>query len=260
MKILAALALSLALALPAAAQEGPSDPFKDVKLGDRVELTLKSNFAIQGQIITVDPHVTEIEKMKVITLDVNLEYPELTGHIGVERSQVRSVRKLPKLSAAELEARDKARQAAMKRMADEDNARRARMAERELEIEKARLDEAKRKKEKEKEGILGDVKEQAEMIAKGGAIFAKFPPAAGWGPAKLEEIANKNTLKIPISDEEREFLLNYDLWAKYKAYKEEQDLKARLKAASEAAEEAKKKAEEEKKKEEKKTETPETPK
>lgn len=244
MKIAAAVALSLALAAPAVAQD--ADPFAGVKLGDRVELTLKSKFAVKGQIISTDPQVTELEKMKVITLDVNLEYPELTGHIGVERSQVVSVRKLPRLTAAELEAREKARQTAMKRMAEEDNARRARLAERELEIEKARLDEERRAKEREKDGVLGDLKEQAEMIEKGAGIYAKFPPSAGWGPQKLEEIANKNTLKIPVSEEEREFLLNYDLWAKYKAYKEAEDLKAKLKAAQEGAT----------KEEEKKTETP----
>ncbi len=246
MKALITTAFVLALAAPASAQDAPQDPLKDCKLGDRVELTLKSGFAVSGQIVTVDPRITELEKMTVITLDIALEVPELTGHLGVERSQIKSVRKLPKLTPADLEAREKARQAALKRMSEDDGVRRAKAAERELELEKERAEKEKAEKGEKVKGVLGDVKEQAELIEKGGALFAKFPPPE-WGPKKLEEIGNKNTLRLPLTDEEREFLLNYDLWAKYKAYQEQEELKEKLKDAAKGEKKDGEKKDEEKK-------------
>src|SRR5687767_14483056 len=90
--------LFLSFAGVAAAQEPSRDPLKDFKLGDRVELSLKNGFAVQGEIITIDPKVTDVEKMNVITLDIGWEYPELKGHIGVERIHVKAARKLGILS------------------------------------------------------------------------------------------------------------------------------------------------------------------
>src|SRR6266850_642417 len=111
--------LVLAFAGTAAAQEPPRDPLKDLKVGDRAEIFLKNGFSIQGQIIALDPKVTEVEKMKVIVLDISWEYPELKGHVGVERIHIKSARKLARLELKDLEARDKARQEALRRMETE---------------------------------------------------------------------------------------------------------------------------------------------
>ena len=86
-------------------------------------------------------------------------------------------------------------------------------------------------------------KERAE-INEALDFYSKFAPPE-WGPHKLEEIARKAQLKLPITLAENEFSSNYTLWAKGKDY---------LDKAKKKAEEDKKKAEEEKKKEEEKEE------
>ncbi|HTF57858.1 MAG TPA: hypothetical protein VK661_11560 [Planctomycetota bacterium] len=222
MKALSAL-LVLTFPTLAAAQEGPQDPLKDIKIGDRVQLELRTGFSIQGQIISTDPKITAIEKMPVITLDVSWEYPELRGHLGVERIHIKSVKKLPRLSAAELEARDKARQEALKKMGAEDMARRARMAETDLEVEKAKKAAEKKEKGEKLKGVGADLEAKAEMIKKGAELYAKFPPSEGWGPEKAKEIAQKTITRVPATDEEREFISNMDVWLQYQNYLKEKE-------------------------------------
>ena len=222
MKALSAL-LVLTFPALAAAQEGPQDPLKDIKIGDRVQLELRTGFSIQGQIISTDPKITAIEKMPVITLDVSWEYPELRGHLGVERIHIKSVKKLPRLSAAELEARDKARQEALKKMGAEDMARRARMAETDLEVEKAKKAAEKKEKGEKLKGVGAELEAKAEMIKKGAELFNRFPPSEGWGPEKAKDIAQKTITKVPATEDEREFISNIDLWLQYQNYIKEKE-------------------------------------
>lgn len=233
MKPLCAL-LVLALAGTAAAQDPPRDPLKDIKIGDRIEIFLKNGFSIQGQLISIDPKVTEVEKMMVITIDIGWEYPELKGHVGVERIHVKAARKLPRLDIKDLEARDKARQEALKRMEAEDMSRRARIAERDIEIEKARQATEKKAKDEKLKGVAAELAAKAEMIKKGAELFAKFPPDAGWGPDKAKLIAMKTITHVPSTPDEREFITNIDTWLAYKSYIEDQKLKEKEKEAVEA--------------------------
>lgn len=227
----------LAFAGPAAAQDPPRDPLKDLKLGDRVEINLKTGFSIQGKLIAIDPKVTELEKMQVITLDISWEYPELKGHVGVERIHIKSSRKLPVLTPDELAARDKARQEALKKMETEDTARRARMAEREMEIEKTRREAEKREKAEKMKGVGAELEAKAEMMKKGAELFAKFPPEGGWGPDRAKQIAQKTITNVPATPDEREFIANIALWLQYRSYLEEKKLKGK---EEEAVEEPKK--------------------
>ncbi|HKS16085.1 MAG TPA: hypothetical protein VJU16_02175 [Planctomycetota bacterium] len=230
MKSLVAL-LVLAVAGTAAAQEPPRDPLKDFKVGDRIELILRNGFSIHGEIIAVDPKATDLEKMKVITLDVGWEYPELKGHVGVERIHVKGAKKLPHLGDKEVQAREKARAEALKRMESEDNSRRARIAARDLELEEERkAAEAKEQAEKLK-GLAADLEAKAQLLKKGGELYAKFPESAGWGPDKLKAISLKPVTHVPITAEEKEFMANYEAWSKYKAYLEEQKTKEKEKEA-----------------------------
>lgn len=232
MKALIAL-LFLAAARPAAAQDPPRDPLKDFKLGDRVELFLKNGFSVQGEIISIDPKITELEKMKVITIDIGWEYPELKGHVGVEKINIKSAKKLDRLSQKELEARDKARQEALKRMETEDMARRARIAARDQELERERLDAEKAEKAEKLKGLAADLAAKAEMLKKGADLHAKFPESAGWGQEKLKAIGQKTFTKVPITPEEKEFMGSYDAWLQYKSYLEEQKSKEKEKEAVE---------------------------
>ncbi len=100
-----AAALVLSASVRAAAQE-KDDVFKGkgVKMGDRVELTLRSGFAIRGKLVqvgiddtgrvvtTADPAV-DLAALDEIIIDMTMEYPDISGVMGVERVQIREVRK-----------------------------------------------------------------------------------------------------------------------------------------------------------------------
>jgi hypothetical protein len=227
----------LAFAGAASAQEQPQDPLKGLKLGDRVELMLKNGFSVQGEIISTDPKVTEVPGMKVIVLDIRWEYPELTGHVGVERIHVKSSRKLPRLEEKDIQERDKARKEALKRMEAEDSTRRARIAARDIAIEKERKAAEEKEKAEKIKGIGKDLEAKAEMLKKGAELHAKFPEAAGWGEEKIKAIRLKPITHVPLTTDESEFLSNYETWIKYKAYLEEQKTKEKV---EEVVEEVKK--------------------
>jgi hypothetical protein len=222
MKPIAAL-LVLVLAGPLAAQEPVRDPLKDFKIGDRVELILKNGYSFQGEIISTDPKSQDVEKMKVIHLDIGWEYPELKGLVGVERIHVKTARRLPHLSAKEVEARNKARQEALKRMETEDMARRARIAARDQELERERLAAEKLEKAEKMKGLGADLEAKAEMLKKGAELHARFPESAGWGAKRLEAIGQKTITQVPRTADERDFLANYDTWLTYKNYLAEQE-------------------------------------
>lgn len=232
MKSLTAL-LVLALAGPAVAQDPPRDPLKDLKIGDRVELFLRNGFSFQGEIVSLNPKVTEVEKMKIITLDIGYEYPELKGHVGVERIHIKSARKLPMLGDKEIQQREKARQEALKRMEAEDMARRARIAALDLEMEKERKESEKKEKAEKLKGLGAELEAKAEMLKKGADLHAKFPESAGWGPEKLKAIGMKTITQVPRTPEEADFLADYETWLKYKIYLEEQKSKEKEKEAVE---------------------------
>ena len=238
MKSLAVL-LVFALAGAAAAQEPAKDPLKDFKIGDRVELILKNGFSFQGEIISVDPKVQEVDKMRVITLDIGWEYPELKGLIGVERVHVKTAKRLPHLSAKEVEARNKARQEALKRMESEDMSRRARIAARDQELERERLAAEKVEKAEKMKGLGADLEAKAAMLKKGAELHARVPESAGWGTAKMEAIALKPITHVPLTTDEREFMSNYETWVNYKTYLKEQNSKEKeVEAAKETQEPA----------------------
>jgi hypothetical protein len=233
MKSLAAI-LSFVLAGTAAAQEPARDALKDFKIGDRVELLLKNGFSVQGEIVSTDPKVTEVEKMKVIVIDIGYEYPELKGHVGVERIHVKSARKLPLLGDKEIQQREKARQEALKRMEAEDMARRARIAAQEMEEERARKEAEKQAQAEKLKGLGADLEAKAEMLKKGAELHAKFPESAGWGSdEKMKALALKPITHVPLTMDEREFMANYETWVKYKAYLAEQKSKEKEKEAVE---------------------------
>ena len=217
----------------ASAQEPAKDGLKDLKLGDRVEIFLKNGFSFQGELISLDPKVTEVDKMKVITVDIGWEYPELKGHIGVERIHVKSARKLPRLSQKELETRDKARQEALRRMESEDMSRRARIAARDQELEAERQAAEKVEKAEKMKGVGKDLEAKADMLKKGAELHAKFPESAGWGPAKMNQIVLKSRTQVPATAQEAEFAANIETWIQYKAYLDEQKTKEKEKEAVE---------------------------
>ncbi len=236
------LAILLAAASPAFSQDKKDDPFKDCQYGQRVELTLRSGFGVFGKLTPYkkDPMNDEsdvpLAVTKTILLDMSLEYPELGGSkdpisgkfvaniVGLERAQVKAVRILPNLSEEEVKARLQARDDALGRILAEDAHRRKLEADIEDQRRKEAEERAKKKRADEAKTLEGQLKQQAERIAKARALYEKFPPEA-WGSDKLKEIKNKSVLGQIPTPEESEFIENIELWMFYKAYLENQDKK-----------------------------------
>jgi hypothetical protein len=230
MKSILAVAVVLAAVAPASAQESTKeDLFKGIKMGDRVEITLKSEFAVRGKLVqstisdegkivlTSDPTV-DLSKLTKVILDVSLEYPELLGgEFGVERVNMRSVRKLRQLTKEEAEAFEKVRQEALEATRKSDDARRSASAK----DDQAKLDEIEAAERKKREAALGkeaaDLKMKLEQLEKAAAVYKKYPPPQ-WGPQTMQEIAQKAQLKLPISAEMQDFGKNFELWNSYNEY------------------------------------------
>ncbi len=218
-----------------AAQEVKEELFKGIKMGDRVEITLKSEFALRGRLVQTEVNdegkvvykvdqAVDLAKMTKYILDVALEYPELNGELGVERVNIKSVKKLKQLTPEEAKLMEKLRQEALDSTKKEDDKRRTATAKedqtRQDEIEAA--EKAKRAKEMEAEAA--ELKKRAAELEKSASIYKKFPPPA-WGPERNAEISKKGGLKLPISAEEQEFQKNYDLWMQYDQYLKNKDKK-----------------------------------
>ncbi len=190
-----------------------------IKMGDRVEITLKSGFAVRGRLVqttigddgraafTADPNV-DLAKLTILLLDLSWDHPELSGEMGVERVNIQSMRKLRQLTPAEARELEKRRQEALARAQKEDDARRAAAARE----DKARLDElealAKAKREKDLDRDVGERKAKADSLARGRAAYEKFPPPQ-WSADTLKEIEQKRRLRLPVSEEMQEFERTY---------------------------------------------------
>jgi hypothetical protein len=229
MKTMLAGWLVLAASSTALAQGTTKDElFKGVKMGDRVEITLKTEFAIRGKLVqskinddgkvelVVDESV-DVSKLDRIILDVRDEYPDLTGEMGVERINIKATRKLRALTKEEAEAIAKQREALLEETKKADDARRARSAK----DDQGRIEEleaieaAKREKEMDKDAA--ELKKKAEALEKAASIYKKFPPPQ-WGPQTMQEIGQKALLKQPLTPEQLEFSKNFDAWTLYDQY------------------------------------------
>src|SRR5437773_4871684 len=88
------------LALSDVAQE---NPYKDLVLGDRVEITFHSGSTLQGTLVLKpgEPKVDSVDytTRSGLTLDVSSEYPGISGTMTVEKKEIKSVRALRALTA-----------------------------------------------------------------------------------------------------------------------------------------------------------------
>ncbi|HXG61639.1 MAG TPA: hypothetical protein VNO22_09700 [Planctomycetota bacterium] len=209
--------------------------YKDLKVGDRIRVTFRSGNTITGLLApppTAEPpkkapprsgkaapaeapapEPVDFSKLSALTLDLSWEYPGLNGTLTIEKKDVRSIEKLQNLDPATLK-----RLAEEKKKIQEDLARQNEELRKEAERrekEARELAERLRKEEEEKFKALGQEKELAEKldrVKKYKEVLARFPPSAGWGPERLQEISRKAQLKLPVTLEERAFAENFQLW------------------------------------------------
>ncbi len=187
------------------------DVWKNVKRGDRVQVTFRSGNMILGSLANKpgDPRVSPVpvdySTATDITLDLSLEYPGLNGTMTIPRKEIKELRKLQNIDAATL----KRIQDEMKRIQDsaakDDEERRLRESERDRmkakDREKAEKEDKDREKDREKGGQL---LKEFEDLQKAKDVLKRFPPPQ-WGPKVIAEIGEKGIRRQPITAEEREF-------------------------------------------------------
>jgi len=149
---------------------------------------------------------------RTLTIDMSWEYPGLNGTMTVDKKEIREIRKLQNLdpkTLAEVEKEKKKVQAELEKQ----NLELRRAA---IERDKAAEAEIEARRKTEEEGAAsrgeeGDLKAKLEKIRKWRELLTKFPPSV-WSEKKLEDIARKNQSRLPITPEEREFMLSVADW------------------------------------------------
>jgi len=177
--------------------------FKDLAIGDRVEVRFHSGNVISGMIVAPPGKpkgdAVDVASQASLTLDVSSEYPGLTGTMTIAKKEIQKVRKLPKLSPE-----DEKRLAEMKKKLAEEAAKppppKPAPPLETPPAEKPKADEPK----------------VDEDLKKGQALFVKFPPP-DWSADRLKAIQVKRASRVIPSLDEQEFEKGFPLWDKARA-------------------------------------------
>ncbi|OHB77384.1 MAG: hypothetical protein A2Z34_11650 [Planctomycetes bacterium RBG_16_59_8] len=201
--------------LLAVAQDPIGDLLKEVKIGDRIEIALRNEGSVCGLVKAITP--------QEIKIDLSREPGGLNALLILNTEEIESFKKLKSLDSGDLRSAEAKSQAERERLAE---------ANRQLEEEMAKLEEEDIRKaveadegfeEGEKKGKVSEAIEKAKKRAQGLELLEKFPPDAGWGEEKLAVLRTQFIrTKVPITEDEREFVKNFDLWKEAKTILEKE--------------------------------------
>ena len=189
----------------------------EIKVGDRVELTLKNDNSFRGTVKEVSEDY--------ITLDITFEYPSLNGTLSLKRSFISGVSLLGTIDPDTLKE-VLAQKEKVKRLVDKQNSEIKQDKEQQIQqAEKASLDEAeaateaaKKEDESKKQKSLA---EQVDDLAKSLKIVEEFPPGDKWSEAEYKKLKDQFiTIKVTLNKEEQRFVENFDIWKKGVEYSE----------------------------------------
>lgn len=210
----------LLLALLGAAQETPAvasspDSLKDLRVGDRIEVTLKNESVIRGTIdFLTDTH---------LGVDISLEAVNLNGILTLKVADVETAAKLRKISRDDAEKMLALKKADAERLAAESRRQEEELKKRAEAEVKAQEDELLKTLKVEEKSKADEVMEKMARLSEGLALLKKFPPDAGWGDEKLAALkAQFLKTKVPLAEDERNFVNNFSLWKEAKAYVEKE--------------------------------------
>jgi len=185
----------------------------EIKVGDRVELTLKNDNSFRGTVKEVSEDY--------ITLDITFEYPSLNGTLSL----ISGVSLLGTIDPDTLKE-VLAQKEKVKRLVDKQNSEIKQDKEQQIQqAEKASLDEAeatteaaKKEDESKKQKSLA---EQVDDLAKSLKIVEEFPPGDKWSEAEYKKLKDQFiTIKVTLNKEEQRFVENFDIWKKGVEYSE----------------------------------------
>ncbi|HLF94783.1 MAG TPA: hypothetical protein VJB14_15060 [Planctomycetota bacterium] len=217
--------------LAASAWGQTEDVYKNLALGDRVQVTFRSGGTITGNLarsrVGLKPGVTldqavDYSKEDSVTVDLSWEYPGLEGTMTILKREIREVKKLQTLDKETMERLKKQKAEVQKDLERQNAQNKADSEKREKDAqEEARKLAEKARRDKELTGKTGDVTEKLEKLKLGFELLKEFPPEAGWSAEKLKEIGGKAQRKQPVTEQENKFLQNYALWAEAKSAQDE---------------------------------------
>jgi len=190
----------------------------------------------------VQPGAIDYSAVSEITLDVSLEYPGLNGTMTILKKDIKEIRKIQNMDAATMKRIRDELQRIQQQAASDEAARQSAERERDKAASAARAAALKAESEgKVDKDKAAQLLKEFNDLQRGKELLQRFPPDK-WGPKTIQEIAEKNLRKQPITLDEREFLSEevQRLW------------NLALKAQNEAKAAEAKEKEKEKEKEEKK--------
>jgi hypothetical protein len=194
----------------------PQDDLLRFQNKDLVEIVLKNGRAFKGVITESNPDH--------ITLDLSADNPKLRGTVTLDRVNIKSERKIKRFDEKTIaklrEERDKALQA----LAQAEAERKSRIEKEEKERRKIK-DTADNEKRKEKDkGDLQSEQEKLKQLNEGYKLLEKFDPDI-WGPKYSELLTKFIRTGAALSDEEKEFLDNYETWKLARDHRNESNRK-----------------------------------
>jgi hypothetical protein len=213
--------------LAASAWGQAEDVYKNLALGDRVQITFRSGGTLTGN-LDVNPighkprakgdglpeEAIDYTKENSLTINLSWEYPGLTGTMTILKTEIKEVKRLQILDKETMDRLRKQKAQIQKDLEKQNLQLRADSAKRDKEA----LAEAKKLADKTKSEMDANAKaaeegKNAKLAEEAAKLLKKFPPEAGWGPDKLNDIQQKSTRKNAlITPDETEFLQSYQMW------------------------------------------------
>lgn len=217
--------------LAASAWGQAEDVYKTLSLGDRVQITFRSGGTITGQLDrnpigqipkpkAEDAPEEAVDYSKEASLTVNLswEYPGLDGTMTILKKEIKDIKKLQTLDKETMERLKKQKAQIQKDLEKQNFQNKADAKRRDKEAQAAaeKLD-VKARTDLDATALAAEEAKQAKLAEEGAKLLKKFPPEAGWGPKKLDEIQQKSIRKNSIiTPDETDFMQNYQLWIRAK--------------------------------------------
>ena len=215
----------------AAAAWGQDDIYKSLALGDRVQITFRSGGTINGNLepnpmgrkpkakgdTTAEPPV-DYTKAESHTVNLSWEYPGLEGTMTILKKEIKEVRKLQTLDPETMERLKKQREQIRKDLEEQNAEKKADDDKRQAAADKEARKLADKAKTEEDDAVrAAEEAKQRKELEEGQKILKRFPPDAGWGSERLDEIQAKSTRKNSvITPDEMEFMRSYQQWVKAK--------------------------------------------
>jgi hypothetical protein len=215
--------------LAASAWGQAEDVYKNLALGDRVQITFRSGGTLTGN-LDVNPigrkpmpkgdglpeEAIDYTKEASLTINLSWEYPGLTGTMTILKTEIKEIKRLQTLDKETMDRLRKQKAQIQKDLEKQNLQLKSDALKRDKEAQaEAKKVAEKSKSEQDAATKAADEAKNAKMAEEAAKLMKKFPPEAGWGPDKLNEIQQKSARKnAPITPDETEFLQNYQMWVK----------------------------------------------